>query len=73
MSEAVKPYQTSPDHDGAWLEVRDCGQGSHGYVSVTDEHGALAEACVLPEEIPGLAAALYRAAGMEPPPGVTGA
>jgi hypothetical protein len=53
-------------HDGASLEVAECCQGEHGFLSVSDGD-ACGSACVDPLEIPGLTAALYEAAGQKPP------
>ena len=54
------------DHDGARLEVLECGQGEHGYLDATGR-GDSVQVCVDPLEIPGLTVALYKAAGQEPP------
>jgi len=54
------------DHDGARLEVGECGQGD-GCLNVTSEKGVEVSVCVDPLEILDLTVALYRACGQEPP------
>jgi transcriptional regulator with XRE-family HTH domain len=59
-----EPFELT-DHDGSVLQVGECAQDLHGYLHVQDENGQVALVCVEPDQIDGLAAALYRACGSE--------